>query len=325
MSAPWPVHVPLLPDELFSTWLSRAALAQGCDPMVLTGVLWPGWRAWTRDLDRGLSDDRLDALVAKSGLCRTRLEEATLRPLVRAVAPHLVESKTSWPWVMAQGSRNRRRFGGLQYCPHCLASDPRPYFRRRWRLAWHIGCEQHRCLLADHSGHCRAPVEPHRCRARDEVQTLCPNCRGDLRTARTAPACADVLAFQRSADAVLSTGGGTWAGETVEPAVWFGAARWHAGGRIRLLGTDEVPSSLSALPLVLQRPSERVVRLRMAYRGMQGLEKGGALAGRAKPPAGRVNGAVLAAPAELPPSPRSPAKVHGDWVRLLRRLRVGLP
>lgn len=325
MSAPWPVHVPLLPGELFSTWLSRAALAQGCDPMVLTGVLWPRWRAWTRDLDRGLSEDRIDALVVKSGLCRNQLEEATLRPVVRAIAPHLVESRTSWPWVMAQGSRNRRRFGGLQYCPHCLVEDPRPYFRRQWRLAWHIGCEQHRCLLADHCGHCRAPVEPHRCHARDEVQTLCPNCRHDLRATKTEPACADVLAFQLSADAVLSVGSGTWAGETLDSAAWFSAARRHAGGRIRLLGTDEVPPSLSALPLVLQRPSERVVHLRMAYRGMHGLEKGNALARHAKPLSGGMRGAVPVAPATPQPSPRPPAKVKGDWVRLLRRLRVVLP
>lgn len=300
-------------------------MAQGCDPMVLTGVLWPGWRAWTRDLDRGLSEDRLDALVSKSGLCSTRLEEATLRPVMRAIAPHFVESRTIWPWVMAQGSRNRRRFGGLQYCPQCIAEDRHPYFRRRWRLAWHIGCEHHRCLLADHCGHCRAPVEPHRCRARDEVQTLCPNCRSDLRAARTGPVCPDLLAFQRSADAVLSAGGGTWAGETLDSAAWFGAARRHAGGRIRLLGTDRVPSSLSSLPLVLQRPSDRVVRLRMAYRGMQGLEKGEALSGYARPAPVRLRAAVPVASAKLRPSPRSPAKVHGDWVRLLRRLRVGLP
>lgn len=324
MTAPWPVHVPLLPGELFSTWLSRAALAQGCDPMVLTGVLWPRWRAWTRDLDRGLTDDRMDALVTKSQLCRSRLEEATLRPLVRLIAPHFVETKVSWPWVMAQGSRNRRRFGGLQYCPHCLVGDARPYFRRRWRLAWHIGCEEHRCLLADHCSHCRAPVEPHRCQARDEVQTICPNCRHDLRAARTAPACTDMLAFQRSADAVLSTGGGTWAGQPLDPAAWFGAARRQAGGRIRLLGTDAVPSSLSALPLVLQRPSERVVRLRMAYRAMEGLAKGDVLPVREKPHGG-ARPPRHASPQKLAPSPRSPAKVHGDWVRLLRRLRVGLP
>jgi hypothetical protein len=325
LSAPWPVHVPLLPDELFSTWLSRAALAQGCDPMVLTGVLWPRWRAWTRDLDRGLSEDRLDALVARSGLCRSRLEGATLRPVIRAIAPHFVESKTSWPWVLAQGSRNRRRFGGLQYCADCLTEDAQPYFRRRWRLAWHIGCERHRCLLADHCGHCRAPVQPHRCRALDEVQTMCPDCRGDLRAARTARACADTLAFQRAADAVLVSGGGTWSGEVLELAAWFDAARRHAGGRIRFLAVDEVPSSLSALPLVLQRPSERVIRLRMAHRGMQGLDKGDALPGRAKRHMTAECAPDHVVPSKHSPLPRPPAKVHGDWVRLLRRMRVGLP
>lgn len=325
MSEPWPVYVPLLPEELFSTWLSRAALAQGCDPMVLTGVLWPAWRAWTRDLDRGLSENRLNVLVARSRLCRDKLEDATLRPFVRAIAPHFVERKTSWPWVMAQGSRNRRRFGGLQFCPQCLVEDPQPYFRRRWRLAWHVGCEQHLCLLADHCGHCRAPVEPHRCRARDGVQTLCPGCRVDLRKSKTAPACPDTLAFQRVADDVLAKGGGAWASEMLDLVGWFRVARRHAGARVRLLETDVAPSSLSALPLELQRPSERVVRLRMTYRGMQGIVIGDVLQGGTTLQSSRERRGVSAGSVEGLPSPRSRTKVYGEWVRLLRRLRIVLP
>lgn len=326
MSTSWAVHVPLLPGELFSTWLSRAALVQGCDPMVLTGSLWPGWRAWTRDLDRGLSIERMDVLVAKSGLGHQQLEEATLRPIVQAIAPHLVNRRVAWPWILAQGSRNRRRFGGLQYCPRCLEDDALPYFRQQWRLAWHIGCDRHGCLLADHCGHCLAPVEPHRCRARDGVQTRCPSCGDDLRLNRTSPACIDVLAFQQTADAILREGSGSWVGVTLELPMWFVAARKHASGRIRVLASDQKPPTLTALPLELLRPSERVVRLRMAYRGMHGIAKGAAL-----PMERRTSitysrsGLVRTEHPNLMRLPRSQARVQGDWVRLLRRLRLGQP
>lgn len=325
MSFPWAIRVPLLPGELFSTWLSRAALAQGCDPIVLTGNVWPRWRAWTRDLDRGLSAERLDTLASRSGLCRLQLEEATLRPIIQQIAPDAVERKDAWPWVMAQGSRNRRRFGGLQYCPQCLTEDGMPYFRRHWRLAWHTGCERHGCLLADHCGNCRAPVEPHRCRAMDGVQTRCPSCSIDLRATRTDSACHEALAFQQAADAVLVAGRGSWAGATLQPPAWFAAARTHAGGRLRLLATDPNPQSLTALRLILQRPSERTFRVRMACRGMRGHAKGDLLRRTRYTVLAGSRHAPVPSSASKPPLPRAPAKVQGDWLRLLRRLRVGQP
>jgi len=64
----WVRSVPMLPDEIISSWLVRAALAQGCDPMVLTGEIWPKWRIWTRDVDRFLDETPLTRLVASSGI-----------------------------------------------------------------------------------------------------------------------------------------------------------------------------------------------------------------------------------------------------------------
>ena len=316
----WPIRVPLLPGELFSTWLSRAALAQGCDPIVLTGNVWPGWRAWTRDLDRGLSAEKLRTLAANSGLCSRQLEEATLRPIVQAIAPEAVERNAAWPWIMAQGSRNRRRSGGLQYCPQCLDDDKTSYFRREWRLAWHTGCDRHGRLLADHCGSCRAPVEPHRSRALDGAITRCTSCGIDLRATRTDFACEEALAFQRTADSVLASWRGSWAGVPLDLRAWFVTARAHAGGRVRLLTTDPSPPALTALPLTLQRPSERTFRLRMAWRGMQGKDKGGLL-----PRPAHTAPVNRSRSTGTQPLPRPTPHVKGEWMRLLRRLRIGQP
>ncbi len=39
----WPVQISPLKDELLSSWLVRASLAHGCDPMSLTSAVWPTW------------------------------------------------------------------------------------------------------------------------------------------------------------------------------------------------------------------------------------------------------------------------------------------
>ncbi len=330
MTRPWTIHVTVLPDELFSTWLVRAALAQGCDPLHLTGALWPRWRAWTVDLDRGLRDDRLATLAARSGVEAVRLEAATLRPVLAAVAPSVKPVRANWPWVLAQGSRNRRRRGGLQFCPPCLDEDTTPYFRRAWRLAWHVGCTRHRTLLADHCGHCQASVEPHRLRAGDVTLCRCPTCGHDLRRTTTAAACALALAFQVKADQVLADGLATWSASSVSREAWFRLAGIHAGGKILGRLDDAVlsDSGITSLPMQLQRPSERVLRLRMALRSMNGEPRGQpvlSLLGSSGPQRAGASAVSRLGGSRRPAPARAQAKVKGEWIRLLRRLRLGHP
>ncbi len=78
--------VPLLPDEIISSWLVRAALAQGCDPMVLTGEVWPKWRIWTRDADRFLDDAPLNKLTAPAGIPLSSFRAATLKSVAERVS-----------------------------------------------------------------------------------------------------------------------------------------------------------------------------------------------------------------------------------------------
>ena len=322
MTRAWALRVDLLPGELFSTWLVRAALGQGCDPMHLTGWLWPSWRAWTVDLDRGLTSPRLTVLASRSGIAAERLEAAMLHPLLALVAPDVNRSQAMWPWMLAQGSRNRRRQGGLQFCPACLAEDAMPYFRRAWRLAWHIGCATHGTLLADHCGRCYAPAEPHRLRAGDRTLCNCASCGHDLRHCAVIRVCQEALSFQRAADAVLSSGHGTWAGERVDRERWFSLAKAKACGTLLSLPDDDVTLGITSLALNLQRPSERMQRMRMASRGMHGQPCGHPLIARNAQVATGL--AQFEVPSRLAPA-RPRAKVQGEWIRLLRRSRVGYP
>lgn len=221
----WPVPVALAPDELFSMWLVRAALAQGADPLVLTGHLWPKWRVWTIDLDRGIDDERMSTLARESGIDADKLRAASLLPIALATGLEPEAARAIWPWILALGSRNRKRRGGLQYCSLCLANDSKPYFRLHWRFAWHTCCAVHKVCLRDRCCHCQSPIEPSRLTA-SAVMSACSNCRGDIRYGVALPAAIAALAFQERADNVVLTGEGNYGVYQLQAKQWFHLARY---------------------------------------------------------------------------------------------------
>lgn len=228
MTSQWAIRVPMMPDEIFSSWLVRAALTQGCDPLVLTGSVWPRWRIWTHDADRFISDERIEPLCAVSGIAKETLRASTLYPVVSQIAGGNLTEKAVWPWMLTLGARNTRRRSGLQYCPTCLAEGAAPYYRHQWRFAWHVGCEKHGCSLRDHCQVCDAPVEPHRLLAEDQLIGLCATCKADLRNASTKNCAAGALAFQRMADHIVLHGQGVFQGQTIDAHNWFKLASFFA-------------------------------------------------------------------------------------------------
>lgn len=157
----WPLAQNLLEDELLTSWLVRNAFAHGCSPLVLTGHLWPSWRCWTLDLDRGLTPDQSQLLSKAVGIAVSDISSCTLRPIAQSISPWIDAGTATWPWIMVIGGRNRRHAGGLQCCPFCLEEGV-PYYRLSWRLAWHTCCERHMNRLIDSCVHCGAPLQPHR-------------------------------------------------------------------------------------------------------------------------------------------------------------------
>lgn len=222
----WEVLVPLLPDELFSSWLVRAALVQGCDPLVLTGSIWPDWRAWMVDPDRGDYTNKLHPLSLLSGIGPEAFEAAMLHSVALTVQGSDVYRKPVWPWMLARGSRNRRKQAGLQYCPACLAGDKVPYYRLHWRFAWHTVCHLHQALLLDCCLHCGKPIEPHRLTASDGHIAKCASCKSDLSIGTGAEISANALSFQQTADQVVREKEGPY-GSTILPAnEWFAVSRY---------------------------------------------------------------------------------------------------
>lgn len=232
LNARWAIPVALLRDELLSSWLVRAALAQGCDPLVLTGDVWPGWRVWATDPDRGISTEHLEALAVVSGIPAEAFDAASIRPTLVTLFSRPEAERAVLPWMLAAGVRNRLRHGGLQYCPACLAEERHPFFRLPWRLAWHTACDRHGLVLLDRCPKCAAPVEPHRLTAMDCHLAVCARCRADLRQAGTVDADTAALAFQNTADLALASGTGLFGGEHIAAGAWFNLAR-HLVGLLR--------------------------------------------------------------------------------------------
>lgn len=220
----WAVPVPLFPNELFSSWLTRAALIQGCDPLELTRQAWPRWRVWAIDVDRGVGSDRLRPLSQMSGIPADAFEDAMLWPTAQLVGGPSIANRAVWPWMLTLGTRNRRRRGGLQYCPACLGNAP--FYLREWRFAWHVACRQHGCNLLDRCQHCDAPLEPHRLVAGDDHAAKCATCKADLRTMSVCSGDAGAMTLQTLADEVLSKGQATYGADSLNTTDWFALVRW---------------------------------------------------------------------------------------------------
>jgi hypothetical protein len=252
------------PDELFSSWLARAALRGGCNPLTLTSLLWQDWRPWTVDIDRGIPAERMQQLVRATGIDAGRLELAMLDRMIAGLSAGGRVPKTTALWLLARGGRNRRTRGGLAFCPACLADDRVAYFRRHWRLAWHTACERHGSMLADRCLRCLAPVAPHRCDVDGGGIGRCHSCDFDLRGTPVEMADSDAIAFQVQADRVLSDGVGMWPDRaSIDSPAWFAAARTLAGRSLRQLDAHLGASAPPAmgLPLELQSVQERHLRL----------------------------------------------------------------
>lgn len=179
MEMPWPVDVPLIQDELLSSWIIRTAFENGSYPLAWSWYFWGKHRVWTKDIDRFCPLEHMSMLVTPS-VTLEALKLSTLYPWLQKIVPSdLKLHQKSWPWVTPLGTRNRERTGGLRFCPMCLASPP-VYYRRVWRFSWNHSCVIHRCILQDTCPNCSSSVCPHKLSSDTATLTLCAACGYDL-------------------------------------------------------------------------------------------------------------------------------------------------
>lgn len=222
-----PIHVSLLTDESLSSWLIRIALEHGCDPLVLTGNIWPKWRIWTTDLDRQLTTAKCRELALVTGAKESLIQQAFLSHWAQSFSSMPLPKHGIWPWVLALGVRNRTYRGGVQFCPLCFHNDTRPYFRRYWRFAWVTSCLEHNIQLVDRCPSCKIPIEPHRLEAIN-AQTLnfCSSCHFNLSHSPSEEASKEISSFQYQAFSNLISGNAEINQKSVSTNQWFDACHY---------------------------------------------------------------------------------------------------
>jgi hypothetical protein len=228
------VGVPaILPDETFSSWVVRTALNNGCDPLSLTSELWPDWRCWGADIDRGISNERKNLLSHICGVDTDVLQPVFLERYALVFNNNRLLPYGIWQWLLVIGARNRRRSIGLQYCPQCFLEDSLPYMRLNWRFAWHVRCALHKTELQNSCNRCGQIFLPHMLEAHAASVCICSSCGNNLAIKMAVSLDSDADLFQAMADSALK-GNAVFLGKSVDPSEWFNAMHFLASTTYRI-------------------------------------------------------------------------------------------
>lgn len=217
----WFIHTPIEHGEVLSSWLIRSGLDMGCSPLTLTKALWGKWRALTIDLDRGVSGDRLESLLAHSFEDKQKI----LRTMIKNEAPYLIKNSNS-AWLLSLGQRGRSNFSGRQICPQCFESDGKSaYLRLVWRMGWHCCCEKHQTYLIDHCPNCGVVIQPFKIDLEHRSLAVCSSCHFNFTQYQAQSSDTQILDFQKNADKVLKQGSGLYNNQNISAIEWFVIAR----------------------------------------------------------------------------------------------------
>lgn len=221
----WFIRTPIEDGEVFSSWILRSALDMGCSPLLLVEALWGDWRGLTRDLDRGIGGERLDALLRHCFESKQNIQQTMLRNIFPQLH-HRFDVNHNIPWILTLGIRNRSNVSGRQFCSECFNEmGASPYLRFNWRMAWHCGCEKHHVSLIDHCPECGIPIQPFKIDLEHGTLAVCTSCHHDLRMIQVENVDINALNFQKSADHVLESGYGVYNQSLVSSQEWFAIAR----------------------------------------------------------------------------------------------------
>ena len=216
-----PIHLKPQPDELLSSWLIRLAHGQGLKLQTFCSLVFGRDKSiWNRDIDKLAPDWLITRLSECTGTSMSDVWGSTLKSYEGVLYEHH-QPNGNTKWILPLGLYHRTRHGhGLQYCPHCLAEDAEPYFRKRWRLALSTICTKHGCYLLDACPQCASPLAPHRTDMHGRqysqeagLNAHCWKCNFDFRWARTTEVKDSASAtLQLQLEFALEHGNADWAG-----------------------------------------------------------------------------------------------------------------
>ena len=179
------------PDEVFSSWITRVALANGLRPPGLLIALGTG-QVLKGDPDLSLSDAVLTEVAGWAGQPVDAVLRTSLRPMItlRPGGAPLVSPRA---FLVFQGRGNGGpRDRGHPVCLDCLSETGQ--LQRRWRLITTVVCPRHGVALTDRCPGCGHPINPLRAQ-------MARATRRKLPTAAAADVCIRCLQTMRVATA----------------------------------------------------------------------------------------------------------------------------
>lgn len=190
----WPGRPGLLPEESFSSWFARTAVANGLRPGELYRIVQPGEDRNPRDLDRYADDHLIHRLADSTGIDVDHLRSATFGHWEGRLFDHDYGDR-KLAWLPPAGRVNGKRCFGQQACPMCLSGGQEPYLRKIWRLSFVTVCPLHGCLLLDRCQHCNEPFSVLRQTSKGEI--TCWACGSDIARSTPIDAPMDARGIQR--------------------------------------------------------------------------------------------------------------------------------
>lgn len=200
----------------------------------------------TTDLDTNANPAIPDGLARVSG---KPIVEARLMGLAgwqHLLSAEVNNHKRAMRWILPhrKDGSGRRRGEWTQACLHCLATDPRPYFRLHWRFAFITECVVHRVELIAACPRCAGSLDfpamdrGHPRPERHWPLSKCPSCAVDWRIYAQRQRASDV-GLWRMQRALLRGIADRWFQLTGNP-VWAGLALDGIYHLLRAMRTPKV-------------------------------------------------------------------------------------
>lgn len=149
----WPIHLKPINGEIFSSWLSRIAHAQGLTLNQFLRIYLPRPVGVGFDIDAISESTFFEAIVRGTGLPHEETVQTTFLPEQGKLysGDDLLHAK----WIIPLRLKSPKQTG-IPFCPGCLISDSDLYYRKHWRYGFFTICPEHG-LLETHCSRCGHP------------------------------------------------------------------------------------------------------------------------------------------------------------------------
>lgn len=150
----WPLYVPPLPDELFSSWLCRLANNHRVSPEVLINEsLGQKLPIKINNIDIEANPNIIDLITKNTPIKAEEITKLFLTYYNSNILEKNIPEEifNSLHFLKINDPKNKKN--GITFCPKCLSKET-PYFRKKWILSTSIICCECNSYLIDYCPSC---------------------------------------------------------------------------------------------------------------------------------------------------------------------------